>query len=502
MPAPPTSKSLAALASLLLASGLGSARADVDEERFTAAGYLRIMTRPDFQGGDGRLGFGNLYGRLLNEGPWASLALKLNLLPRDPRSQEPWTNVQVRVEGGSITNVDQGGGALSRYRVSQLAVQAGNLLLDDVTWQLGTIDWSFGDLGLYDARPTQLFFDAVGLFARYDAGPVELLVGAGDAGFALRRDQYSTVFTAGGAVRVRLGKALEVGLGGQVFMEPEVAGNRFAPHTTPGVAYEDLLRGEVVEQFLLANPGMEDDFPRPVPEAAASWKAVAYLGFGGLGPVRWNNLFVNLLRRHPDQFVTEIFQGREYRIFIAGLTDERMQLNVGDELHLSLVPGRLDAVVGFMLGKHWDDDNTVAPGDGNRLFWSTVVRGELYLTPGVHLLAETSYAREHSTQGNQFRNHKDSVFRSTDGLSDARGLEFGDADTRLTWQGKAGVVLSPLGTGIYTRPSLRLLYGVQHSSQNAAFGNSFAESLDENETFQPVERHWHHVIAVEAEAWF
>jgi hypothetical protein len=73
---------------------------------------------------------------------------------------------------------------------------------------------------------------------------------------------------------------------------------------------------------------------------------------------------------------------------------------------------------------------------------------------------------------------------------------------RTTQQLKVGPVLNPLGTGIYTRPSLRLLYGVQHSSQNNAFGNSFVETLDENSQFQTVERHWHHVVALEAEAWF
>ena len=71
------------------------------------------------------------------------------------------------------------------------------------------------------------------------------------------------------------------------------------------------------------------------------------------------------------------------------------------------------------------------------------------------------------------------MFQSTDGISDPRGLEYGDADSRRTWQGKVGLVLSPLGTGIYTRPSIRILYGAQHSSQNNAFGNSFVESLDD-----------------------
>jgi len=43
-------------------------------------GYFRVMTRPDFQGGDGRLGYWNLYGRLLNEGPFVALETQLHLL--------------------------------------------------------------------------------------------------------------------------------------------------------------------------------------------------------------------------------------------------------------------------------------------------------------------------------------------------------------------------------------------------------------------------------------
>jgi hypothetical protein len=64
------------------------------------------------------------------------------------------------------------------------------------------------------------------------------------------------------------------------------------------------------------------------------------------------------------------------------------------------------------------------------------------------------------------------------------------------------VVLNPLGPGMYVRPSLRLLYGVQYSTQNNAFGNSFVETLDQYNDFGNVERHWHSVVAIEAEAWF
>lgn len=501
----PARLALGAAVSLVALVTLGpgrTARADVAQDRFSAAGYLRVMTRPDFQGGDGRLGFWNLYGRLLNEGPYAALQLRLDLQPRAPGSKAPWTAVQARVEGGSIMNVDDAGGSLASFRLSQLNVQAGNVLVEDVTFTIGTLDYWIGDLALYDMRPAQLFFETVGVFARIDQPRYEILLGAGDAGRTLHRGRYSTVFTTGGQVRLRVSKHFELGTGAQVFVEPEVRGNRNAPHATPGVDYEDYVRGEVAETFVLANPGMESLFPRPEPTAASSWKLIGYVGFGGLGPIKWNNFFANFLVRHPDQSVTETYQGQEYLIYVKDLTDERYQINLGNEMQIELLPGKLDALWGVLYGRHWDKDNQVAPTDNDREYVSTVLRLQGYLSDGVHLLGETSLARERSTEGNVYRNHKDSVFTSTDGLSDPEGLEYGDDATRVTWQGKTGVILSPLGKGIYTRPSMRFLYGVQHSTMNNAFGNSFADSLDENEIFVPRESHWHHVVAVEVEAWF
>jgi hypothetical protein len=479
------------------------ARAEVSADRFHGAGYLRIMTRPDFQGGDGRLGFWNLYGRLLNEGPWAALALKLDLLERDPVGGTPWANVQARIEGGSVSGADARMGSLEAYRMMQLYAQAGNILIDGVTWQIGSLDYYLGDLGLYDVRLAEVFFDTIGLSARYDTRALELLVGVGDAGFSIRGARYSTVFTAGGLARVRLLDKLELGAGGQVYYEPEVEGNRFAPHQTPDIPFEDYLRGEAAMRWVMDHPGMENMFPRPQPTSSESWKLIGYLGFGGIGPLRWNNLFANFLLRHPDGFVTETFEGRDYFIYVEGFTDERYQVNVGNEMQLVLWPGRLDAVWGILYGKHWNHDNSIAATDDDRTYASTVLRLQAYATERVHLLMETSIASEKSEEGNLYREHADSVFRSSGGLQDPRGLEFGDAAERRTWQGKIGWVLNPLGTGIYTRPSLRVLYGVQWSSQQAAFGNSFVTSLDESNIFgQPRELHWHHVVALEAEAWF
>lgn len=483
---------------MLLLSLLAGASADTD-----VGGYFRVMTRPDSQGGDGRLGYWNLYGRLLNEGPYATLELRQDVLPRRGASDEVWTDLHAKIEGGSIGGADAGNGNLANLRLSQVYVQAGNVLLRDVTWRLGTLEYTYGDLGLYDMRPAQVLYDTVGLSGQLRKGPVDLLLGVGDAGYTVHGSTYNTVLSTGAAARVVLVPShLEVGVGGQYWMEPKVVGNRYAPHDTPGVAYEDYVRGEVVERWLEEHPDQEESFPAPTPTDASSWKAVAYLGFGGFGPVRWNNLFANVTQVHPETVVTETYAGRDYDIYVKSLTDERRQINVGDELQLTLVPERLDLAVAGLYGLYTDGDNDIAPSDHDRTFWSTVARTQVYLTPAVHLLVEGSYAVETSHNGNAYRDHVDSLFENTAGQADSEGLEYGDADTRTTAQGKGGVVLNPLGPGLWTRPSLRLLYGVQWSSQNNAFGNSFVETLDQYNEFGNVERHWHSVVALEAEAWF
>lgn len=505
-PTPPT-RSAGPLGPALLALGPALLGLTLFSPRAAAVGadvggYLRIGTRPDFQGGDGKLGYWNLYGRLLNEGPYATLDLRVDALEQQPGTQAPWTSVHMRIEGGSIGNADTSNGGLSAFRMSQAYIQAGNVLLRDVTWQVGTLDFYFGDLGLYDMRPAQIFYETVGASAMVQGDRVQLLLGAGDSGYALKGSEYNTVLTGGGALRLRPVDGLELGLGGQVRYEPKVVGNRYAPHQTPDVAYEDWLRGEVVMTYDQQNPYQLLDFPDPLPTDASSWKAVGYLGFGGFGPVSWNNLFASLERKHPQGAATESYQGADYTIYTTELTDQRTVLLIGDELQLQLVPRRLDLVVAGLYGDHRDGDNDISPSDHDRRYWSAVGRVQAYASPTVHFLVESSYANEWSRNGNAFREHADSIFANSAGVPDTRGLETGDTDTRRTWQGKGGVVLSPLGKGVYTRPSLRLLYGTQYSNQNNAFGNSFVESLDQYDDFETVEQHWHHVIALETEAWF
>ncbi|MFH1463281.1 MAG: hypothetical protein ABIO70_02740 [Pseudomonadota bacterium] len=488
---------------LLLASATLAA-APAWAGRADVGGYFRIAARPDLQGGDGKLGYWNLYGRLLNEGPYAAVEMKWDILERDPATRAVWTSLHAKVEGGSIMNADSGNGSLENLRMSQVYVEAGNVGLERVTWRVGTLDTWFGQLGLYDAWPARLFYDTIGVSADYKTDVVDLMLGVGDSGYGLKGSEYDTILTPGGAARFSFGSHLELGLGGEYRHEPWVAGNTHAPYQTPGVDYEDYLRGEVVERWVEENPDLLDYFPDPEGRDAHSWKAVGYLGFGGFGPVRWNNFFVNVQRLHPLGHVTESYQGRDINVYVSDFTDERYQINAGDELQLTLWPHRVEAVWGGLYGRYWDEDNTIAPSDDARVFYSTVFRLQVFMTDTVHLLGETSLAREISTNGNAYREHWDSIFANSGGVPDTRGLEYGDADHRDTWQGKFGVVFNPLGPGIYTRPSLRLLYGVQQSNVHAAFGNAFVQSLDQHNDFELPEQdvHTHHLVALETEVWF
>ncbi|MFT7518836.1 MAG: hypothetical protein ACI9MC_000970 [Kiritimatiellia bacterium] len=463
-------------------------------------GYFRVAARPDFQGGDGALGYWNLYGRLMNERSYGLLDLRLGVLDAEPGSGESWASAHARIEGGSIAGADSGNGRLDNLRLSQVYVRAGNVGTGNVVWQVGTIDWYMGDLGLYDFRPANIFSESVGVSGRIDTERLELVFGVGDAGFTMHPDRYNTVLTPGGTARLRLGK-LELGGGGQLYLEPKVVGKASAPHATPDIDYADLVRGELAEHWVEENPGEQDLFPDPQPRSASSFKVFGYVGVGGVGPVTWNSLYVSYRRLHPGSMLTETYDGRNYDIYLTDVSDERYQLEIADELQLRVVPNKLDVTWAAYLSSHTDADNDVSPSDHERLVMSTVLRGQIYMTPVVHLLVEGSLASETSGNGNRYRNRKDSIFHNTAGTVDSQGLEFGDSDVRRTAQLKGGLVLNPLGPGIFTRPSLRLLYGVQHSSQNNAFGNNFVVTPDQNNDFDTVERHLHHLVSIETEVW-
>lgn len=479
------------------------ALADAPRDRFGAAGYFRIMTRPDFSGGSGQLGYYWLYGRLLNESPYAELNLKLDVLQATPGSDEVWAEVHTRFSGTSIRSADPGNGSFVNFRADYLFVRAGNILLDRVTWQLGTLENRWNDLHIYDQRPGTLLYNTVGLSGTYTGDRFDVLLAVGDSGYSLRPQNYNTVLTTAAHFRYRLIPGhLEAGVRAQLGYEPSVRGNRNALYASPGINYEDYVRRQVVQRYFENNPGQEDLVPNLKPRSAASFMTAGYLGFGGWGPLVWDNLYVTFERKHPDQSYQENYRGRNWTVYIADQTDQRYEANFGNEAYFKLIPDKLEALWGVWLGYAFNQDNKIKPGEDDRFIGSTVLRLQYFLTERVHLLAETSIAREKSENGNLYRNHVDSVFTNTRGVPDSRGLEFGDSDTRDTWQGKVGVVLQPTGRGIYARPSLRLLYGIQYSTQHAAFGNSFVESLDQYNLYVGPERHWHSVVAIEAEGWF
>ena len=491
-------KRIALFAALLPLAAL----ADAPTSRFSAGGYYRVMTRPDFAGGDSKLGLWNISGRLLNEGPYGLLQLQLAVLQSDAARAEPWASVGVRIEGGSFAGADVNGGNLSNFRATQLFVEAGNILLDRTTWRIGTLDYYPGDLGLYDFRPVEIFPDTVGASAFYHGDSVDLLVGVGDAGYSIRGPQYDTIFSGGFWAKARIVPQLEIGVGAQARYEPSVVGNRYAPYATPGIDYADYLRGEVAQSYFQQNPH-DDRLPLPEARSSNSWTLFGYIGFGKLGPVQWSSLYGHVAKLHPDNFVTETYAGQQYTLYVHDITDQRYDIQVGNQMQLTIVPELIDAAWGVLYGRNVNRSNAVGSGEDNRSYASTVLRVQYYASDTIHLLGETSLAQERSLNGNLYREHVDSVFTSTDGLSDPRGLQYGDTDTRNTWQGKAGIVFNPSGKGIFNRPSLRLLYGLQYSNTQAAFGNTFSSSLAQDQEFpQPTERHWHSVVALEAEGWF
>ena len=235
---------------------------------------------------------------------------------------------------------------------------------------------------------------------------------------------------------------------------------------------------------------------------AQSGHVFGYLGFGGWSGLKWNSTFVRWEKRHPEGPKQDSWAGETVDVHVTNFTDERTVLTVGNETLIDAIPGRLEFALGTLYGLHKDGDNSIMPSEHDRWYASAVLRAQVALTPTLAWLTESAIAQEVSTNGHFIREHEDSIFANTAGVADSRGLEFGDADTRTTWQGKAGLVFNPLGPGIYSRPSLRLLYGIQHSNENNAFSNQFVTTLDQYNAFGTVEQHWHHMVALEAEAWF
>ena len=212
----------------LLSSASWAAEGDV-------GGYLRVMTRG--LGGDGPWEYWNLYGRLLNEGPFVALETQLHLLRQEPGSDEVWTLIHGRIEGGSVGNADLGNGRLDNMRLTQLYVQAGNVVLPGVTWQVGTLQTWMGDLGLYDMRPSTLFDDTVGLSGHWQKDKIDVLVGLEWVRSQRRTIQHRHENECTGATRATVGDRR----GRTTGMSPKSSAIGSRP-STPDISYEDWLR--------------------------------------------------------------------------------------------------------------------------------------------------------------------------------------------------------------------------------------------------------------------
>jgi len=454
--------------------------------------YFRAMARDDLGNNSATLGWWPLYGRLLNETPW------------------------LMAETGYQ-------GDLSNYKFTQMYFETENVLLKSLTTQTGSLWYNMGYIGIFDMYVSQVFWETIGFRAGQKIKSMEYFIGIGNSGYYLHNEKtnvngsyskqgYNSVPTVGALFKYKkkkLGifKYIKTGLSGMFLYERKNENNPTAPHQTTDLTYEEIIRGKTLENFLLARPGQEDFFPGPTATSASSYRFTAWLGFAmkKFGPVKlnWNDLSIQYVKKHPLTAITETYNNISKDIFISEFTDEKYSFMIVDEMQWTFIPQYLDVTIGLLFGYSWDEDNTFRPDDDNRILFSAVIQPHYYITEYLHALFEISYAREKSTIGNRYREHFDSIMSNTAGVPDNDGLEWGDTDTKHTWQFKFGPMINPKGRGIYNRPSIRLLMGIQYSNVHAAYGNSYIESLERKNIWNNrQDSHWHYMFSAEVEHWF
>lgn len=490
--------------------------------------YFRMSAQDDFGYNSPTLGWGPFYGRLMNETPWLMADFGYHVVrPETPGGER--ATLFMRIEGGSFRGYNVGQGSLGNFNINHIWLETENVLLKTLVTQTGNLWYNMGYIGIFDNFTSQVFYDTIGFRAGQRTKWFEYFAGVGDSGWTTYRNrtydgwdghQYATIPTVGGLVKLNLYEfqALkgfsnrfmpkwQIGTTFQMMWERENETLRGAPYQTPNVQYADVMRGEAFKKFMLENPGNADFFPWAQPARGNYWRYTAWTGFGGpeIGPfkVYWNDLSVRFEKKAPQIAVKETYDGETKDIYISQFTDERYEFSLYDEIQLRLLPNHFDLNMGFGFGKSWDNDNRIRPDDYNMTRYAFVIRPMWYITEHLHYLLELVYAREKSTIGNRYREHFNSIKSNTQGAPDTEGLEWGDTDTKYTYQIKTGFTINPAGRGIYSRPVIRLLYGVQHSNVQAAFGNSFEESLNRRNQFNlNRDIHWHHMARVEVEHWF
>ena len=250
----------------------------------------------------------------------------------------------MRFEGGSINGADANNGLLSAFFMSRAFIDTGGLLTEKGVWRLGSLIWDNGDLGLYDMRLANLFNQTVGASWRYEGDRFLVLAGVGDSGYGLKGSAYAPVVTGGAMLGYTDHRHFRVSVGGEYRYENASPNNPNAPFNSEVITMEPYLRGEVMEDYFFENPTQEGQELSISATDAESYALVLQAGFGGFGRLRWNNLFAHFEKAHPSHMTTETFNGETYRLYTTGLTDQRHQLMVGNEMILSLWPGRLDLI--------------------------------------------------------------------------------------------------------------------------------------------------------------
>jgi len=119
--------------------------------------------------------------------------------------------------------------------------------------------------------------------------------------FGLRdaRADYDTIYTRA----VWRGEALEsfrARRRRQYLYEPRVPGNRFAPYRTPASPTATTCAAKSRRRGSRSTPAARTSSRRRS-RRRALLESVGYVGFGKLGPLLWNNFYVNHLRRHPER---------------------------------------------------------------------------------------------------------------------------------------------------------------------------------------------------------
>ena len=184
----------------------------------------------------------------------------------------------------------------------------------------------------------------------------------------------------------------------------------------------------------------------------AAYKIVGGAKWQGDGVIRRADTYVNFTRELPTAD-----------------NDRRglHSLTVGHELQLA-TSERTELGFGAMLTWSFSSADFKQASTDNSIRFSPLIRMEVAPTDLLHALVETAYSVQHSYNG---------------GIWDG-------ADLLHIWQGKVGLILSPKGLGLLTRPHLRLLYGAQFCSDS------------DIDCGQKLGKQWKHAVSAEFEIKF